>query len=114
MLRYSERKLHELEALDLSGFIFKKDSPSCGLLRVPLYTQDGKSTRNGTGLFARAFVERFPLIPVEEEGRLNNPHLREQFIERVFCDSRWRDLIRSRVTRHAMDLFHPSAKRERA
>jgi uncharacterized protein YbgA (DUF1722 family) len=62
--------------------------------------------RKGVGLFARAYVERFPLIPVEEEGRLCDPLLRENFIERVFCYRRWRDLLQSGVTRQAVVQFH--------
>ena len=63
-------------------------------------------SRNGVGLFARAFIEQFPLIPVEEEGRLCDPTLRENFIERVFCYRRWQDLVQSGVTRQALVQFH--------
>ena len=63
-------------------------------------------SRNGVGLFARAFIEQFPLIPVEEEGRLCEPTLRENFIERVFCYRRWQDLVQNGVTRQALVQFH--------
>lgn len=106
MARFSEERVRELEALDLSGFVFKKDSPSCGVERVRVFTRQGMPSRNGVGLFARAFVQRFPLIPVEEEGRLRDPVLREHFIERVFCYRRWRDLLKGRVTRRAVVDFH--------
>lgn len=99
-------RLPALEGLDLSGFVFKKDSPSCGVERVRTYNEHGMPGRKGIGLFARAYVERFPLIPVEEEGRLCDPLLRENFIERVFCYRRWRDLLESGVTRHAVVQFH--------
>lgn len=104
------RRLRELEGLDLSGYVFKKDSPSCGIERVRLYTQQGMLTRNGVGLFAKAFMERFPLIPVEEEGRLNDPVLRENFVERIFCYRRWRNLTNGRVTRGALVAFHTAHK----
>lgn len=99
-------RLPELEALDLSGYVFKKDSPSCGIERVRLYNRHGMQTRQGIGLFARAFMERFPLIPVEEEGRLCDPLLRENFIERVFCYRRWRDLLQDGLTTHGLARFH--------
>ena len=99
-------RLPALEGLDLSGFVFKKDSPSCGVERVRTYNEHGMPGRKGIGLFARAYVERFPLIPVEEEGRLCDPQLRENFIERVFCYRRWRDLLENGITRHAVVQFH--------
>lgn len=99
-------RLPELEALDLSGYVFKKDSPSCGIERVRLYNRHGMPGRQGVGLFARAFMERFPLIPVEEEGRLCDPLLRENFIERVFCYRRWRDLLQNGVTKNDLVRFH--------
>jgi uncharacterized protein YbgA (DUF1722 family)/uncharacterized protein YbbK (DUF523 family) len=99
-------RIQELEELDLSGYVFKKDSPSCGMERVRIYNDHGIPDRNGVGLFARAFIEQFPLIPVEEEGRLRDPTLRENFIERVFCYRRWQDLVQSGVTRQALVQFH--------
>lgn len=99
-------RIDELKALDLSGYVFKKDSPSCGVERVRIYNELGIPGRKGVGLFARAFIERFPLIPVEEEGRLCDPLLRENFIERVFCYRRYQDLLSSGVTRLAVVRFH--------
>jgi len=99
-------RLDSLEALDLSGYIFKKDSPSCGVERVRIYNQHGMPSRNGIGIFARAFIKRFPLIPVEEEGRLCDPSLRENFIERIFCYHRYLDLVGRGVTRQAVVRFH--------
>jgi uncharacterized protein YbgA (DUF1722 family)/uncharacterized protein YbbK (DUF523 family) len=99
-------RLRSLEDMDLSGYVFKKDSPSCGIERVRIYNQHGMPGRNGVGIFARAFVERFPLIPVEEEGRLCDPLLRENFIERVFCYRRYQDLVNGGVTRRALVQFH--------
>ena len=104
--RITAHRIRELEELDLSGYVFKKDSPSCGMERVRIYNEHGMPGRNGVGLFARAFIEQFPLIPVEEEGRLCDPALRENFIERVFCYRRWQDLVQSGVTRQALVQFH--------
>ena len=99
-------RIAQLMELDLSGYVFKKGSPSCGIERVRLYNEHGVPSRNGVGLFARAFIEQFPLIPVEEEGRLCEPTLRENFIERVFCYRRWQDLVQSGVTRQTLVRFH--------
>ncbi len=99
-------RIAQLMELDLSGYVFKKGSPSCGTERVRVYNEEGVVSRNGIGLFARAFIEQFPLIPVEEEGRLCDSTLRENFIERVFCYRRWQDLIQKGVTRQALVQFH--------
>jgi len=99
-------RIEELKNLDLSGYVFKKGSPSCGIKRVRNYNEHGMPSRNGVGLFARAFIEQFPLIPVEDEGRLCDPTLRENFIERVFCYRRWQDLVQRGVTRQALVQFH--------
>jgi len=88
MLTYCRAKLAELEGEELCGFIFKKDSPSCGLWRVEVYN-NGVPARTGSGLFAHAVTRRLPLLPVEEEGRLADPKLRENFIQRVFTYRRW-------------------------
>lgn len=106
MARFSEQRVRELEPLELAGFVFKKDSPSCGMERVRVYNQHGMPSRAGVGLFARAFMERFPLLPVEEEGRLSDPVLRENFIERVFCYRRWQNLLHERLTRGTVVRFH--------
>ena len=102
----TKNRIAQLMELDLSGYVFKKGSPSCGIERVRIYNAEGIPSRNGVGLFARAFIEQFPLIPVEEEGRLCEPTLRENFIERVFCYRRWQDLVQIGVTRQALVQFH--------
>jgi uncharacterized protein YbgA (DUF1722 family)/uncharacterized protein YbbK (DUF523 family) len=102
----SANRIEELKELHLSGFVFKKDSPSCGVERVRIYNEHGMPGRNGVGVFARAFIEQFPLIPVEEEGRLCDPPLRENFIERVFCYRRYQDLVEGGITRQAVVHFH--------
>jgi uncharacterized protein YbbK (DUF523 family) len=91
MQAFCAAKVKELEGEDLCGFIFKKDSPSSGLFRVKVYN-NGTAVKSGRGLIAAAVAQHFPLLPLEEEGRLNNPLLREIFIERVFSYRRWKDL----------------------
>lgn len=84
MLRYADAKVDALRAMDLSGYLLKRASPSCGMERVKLYDANGVPAKDGVGLFARVLMERMPLLPVEEEGRLSDPRLRENFVERVF------------------------------
>ncbi len=95
---------------DLSGFVFKKDSPTCGLARVKVYDPNGSPSKDGRGLFAAAVAERSPYLPLEEEGRLSDPRLREAFIERVFAYWRLRNLFRSRWTIGALVAFHTAQK----
>jgi uncharacterized protein YbgA (DUF1722 family)/uncharacterized protein YbbK (DUF523 family) len=85
MATFARQRVEALEAEDLSGFILKKNSPSCGLFRVKRYAATGMPEKNGRGFFAAALKERFPLLPIEEDGRLNDPVLRESFIERAFA-----------------------------
>ncbi len=106
LVTMTAKRIEELKELDLSGYVFKKDSPSCGVERVRLYNEQGMPSRNGVGVFARAFIEQFPLIPVEEEGRLCDPPLRENFIERVFCYRRFQGLVQNGITRQAVVRFH--------
>jgi uncharacterized protein YbgA (DUF1722 family)/uncharacterized protein YbbK (DUF523 family) len=91
MLAYARRKVEELRPLQLSGFVLKKDSPSCGMERVKVYGS-GMPRKEGRGLFAQVLMEAFPLLPVEEEGRLCDPRLRENFVERVFAFHRLQSL----------------------
>jgi len=93
MLTWAMKRVEELANEGLCGFIFKSDSPSSGMERVKVYNEKGMAEKKGIGLFARAFIDRFPLIPVEEEGRLHDPRLRENFIERIFTLKRWRELL---------------------
>jgi uncharacterized protein YbgA (DUF1722 family)/uncharacterized protein YbbK (DUF523 family) len=110
MRRFASARVRQLAALDLCGYVFKKDSPSCGMERVRVYAGSGTPSRQGQGLFAAAYRSAFPLIPVEEEGRLNDPALRENFIERIFCYRRWRDLTRTGLRRRALVDFHTRHK----
>ena len=96
---------------DLCGYVLKKDSPSCGMERVKTYGAGGMPERNGRGLFAAALMRRFPSLPVEEEGRLNDPRLRENFIERVFAYRRLKDLFRPAGGRSAISCgFTPRTR----
>nr|MBI3613275.1 DUF523 and DUF1722 domain-containing protein [Nitrospirota bacterium] len=110
MERFSRHRVRELDAMDLSGYVFKQGSPSCGVERVRVYRDQGMPARNGVGLFARIFQERFPLVPVEEEGRLADPSLRDNFLERVFSYARWREWQRRRLTRQGLVAFHTTHK----
>lgn len=110
MEQFSQRRVRELEDLHLSGYVFKKDSPSCGIERVRVYNDRGMPSRNGIGLFARTFIQHFPLMPVEEEDRLNDPIFRESFIERIFCYWRWQNLRSDGTTRAELIEFHTRHK----
>jgi uncharacterized protein YbbK (DUF523 family) len=92
MSGWAKRRVAELEKEGLTGFIFKSDSPSSGMKQVKVYNEIGMASRKGVGPFARAFMEHFPLLPVEEDERLHDPALREKFIERVFALARWKDV----------------------
>ncbi len=93
MLNWAKKRVLELEKENLCGFIFKSNSPSSGLMRVKVYNLNGASEKNGVGLFARTFIQHFPLLPVEEEWRLNDPELREAFIEQIFTLNQWREML---------------------
>lgn len=87
ILSFSHRRVRELESEDLCGFIFKSNSPSCGLRSARICADGEMSAECGSGLFAAAVSRHFPLLPLEEEGRLNDPRIRENFIERAFACS---------------------------
>ncbi len=110
MRRYASKKSRDLGEEDLSGFILKKDSPSCGVFRVRLLDDEGMPSRKGRGLFAEALIERYPFLPVEEEGRLNDPHLRENFFERVFAYRRLQSMFSGRWTIGKLVAFHSREK----
>jgi uncharacterized protein YbgA (DUF1722 family)/uncharacterized protein YbbK (DUF523 family) len=110
MTAWAARRVRELEAENLCGFIFKSDSPSSGLERVKVYNDKGMAEKKGVGLFARAFTRHFPLLPVEEEGRLNDAKLRETFIEQIFTLKRWRETLALPFSlKHLVD-FHARHK----
>jgi len=106
MSEYSRERVRRLEEMDLCGYLLKKDSPSCGMERVKIHTGKGPPPRKGRGLFARQLMDRLPLLPVEEEGRLQEPRLRESFIVRVFAYRRWKDLEAAGRRRGDLVAFH--------
>ncbi len=110
MKRFSGRRVRALRDLDLCGYILKKDSPSCGMTRVRVYGDKNMPNRKGRGLYASALMTAYPNLPVEDEGRLNDSKLRENFIERVFAYRRLCRLFRGRWTRGQVVAFHTAHK----
>ncbi len=105
---YGKRQVHALE--NLSGYIFKSKSPSCGMERVKVYQAGRAPAANGRGIYADAFLAAQPWLPAEEEGRLSNPRLRENFIERVFVYRRWQELLARGLTAGRLVQFHTRHK----
>ncbi|MCG6946848.1 MAG: DUF523 and DUF1722 domain-containing protein [Deltaproteobacteria bacterium] len=110
MITWARKRVQELEKEDLCGFIFKSRSPSSGMERVRVYNEKGIPEKKGVGMFARIFMEHFPLLPVEEDGRLHDIKLRENFIERIFALKRWRDLLDEKKSRGRLVAFHTQHK----
>jgi uncharacterized protein YbgA (DUF1722 family)/uncharacterized protein YbbK (DUF523 family) len=119
MEAWARKRVDELQNDDLCGFIFKSDSPSSGMERVKVYDDKGVPRKIGVGVFARVFMEHFPLTPVEEDGRLHDPLLRENFIERIFTYRRYREVMEEKKdvghfvefhTRHKLLLMAHSPK----
>ena len=110
MLAWAEKRVRALEEENLCGFIFKAKSPSSGMERVKLYDRNGVPTKKGVGLFAWTFMRHFPQLPVEEDGRMHDPHLRENFIESVFVFKRWRDLLAKGLDAAGLVDFHTRHK----
>lgn len=106
MRDYAKAKVADLARLDLCGYVLKKDSPSCGLMRVKIYNEHNMAKRDGRGLYAEELVKRFPILPIEEEGRLNDNWLRENFIERVFAYHRLKQLFQRDWTMGDLVQFH--------
>jgi uncharacterized protein YbgA (DUF1722 family)/uncharacterized protein YbbK (DUF523 family) len=109
MAAFSASRVRDLASANLAGYVLKKDSPSCGLERVRVHTAR-RVTRDGRGLFAEALVGAFPNLPIEEDGRLNDPALRENFVERVFAYQRVRALFSGRWTIRSLVVFHSMHK----
>ncbi len=110
MNTYSQERVQQLESSNLSGYILKSDSPSCGMERVRAYNEKGMPEKKGRGLYADIFMKHFPLTPVEEEGRLNDAGLRDNFIVRVFSFNRLQQLSRNKFSRAALVEFHTRHK----
>ncbi len=94
----------------LRGYIFKRGSPSCGMERVKVYAAGGTPAARGRGVYARELMAAQPLLPVEEEGRLGDPVLRENFLERVFVFHRWLSLREAGLTPAGLVDFHSRHK----
>lgn len=110
MREWARKRLRELERDDLCGFIFKSKSPSSGMRSVKVYGPSGIPSNRGIGIFAGAFMEAYPLIPVEDDGRLNDPSLRENFIERIFVFKRWKEFKKKGRTIGDLISFHTDHK----
>jgi uncharacterized protein YbgA (DUF1722 family)/uncharacterized protein YbbK (DUF523 family) len=110
MKAWARERLEQLATMGLCGFVFKKDSPSSGLFRVKVYDEHGGASRTGSGIFPREVMKRFPLLPLEEEGRLNDLSLRGNFFERVFAFHRWIKLLEEEPTPGGLVRFHTAHK----
>jgi uncharacterized protein YbgA (DUF1722 family)/uncharacterized protein YbbK (DUF523 family) len=110
MLAWARRRVLDLEREDLCGFIFKSGSPSSGMERVKIYYGKGEPAKTGVGIFAREFMRHFPLLPVEDEGRLHDPALRENFLESLFTMKRWRETLALGAKRGHLVDFHTRHK----
>jgi len=110
MLRWARERVIQLDKENLCGFIFKGNSPSSGMERVKVYNNKGIPLKKGRGMFAGIFMDHFPLIPVEEDGRLHDPKLRENFIERIFTMKGWREVISKKRTMGNLVEFHTRQK----
>ena len=110
MRAWARRRVESLAGERLAGYVLKKDSPSCGMERVRIYAGPGTAEKGGRGLFAEALIARFPHLPVEEEGRLWDPRLRENFVERIFAYARLRAFFERRWTVGGLVQFHTAHK----
>ena len=110
MRAWAQKRVKELNREELCGFIFKSGSPSSGMERIKVYDAKGSPAKTGVGLFAREFMQHFPLLPVEDEGRLHAPALRENFLERLFTMKRWRETLALGSKRGHLVDFHTRHK----
>ena len=110
MQEYAAARARGLVPQDLDGYILKSDSPSCGLMHVRVYGSGDAPEGSGQGLFAKALAEEFPYLPIEDEGRLSDPQLRENWIERVFAYHRIKSFFGSRWTLQRLIAFHTAQK----
>jgi uncharacterized protein YbgA (DUF1722 family)/uncharacterized protein YbbK (DUF523 family) len=110
MLSYSRKRVKELQNIDLDGYVVKSRSPSCGMERIRVYGDSNVKRHDGVGRFTEVLMALWPMLPVEEEGRLNDAKIRENFIERVFCRNRWRTLAAAGLSRRRLVEFHTAHK----
>ncbi len=104
-IAHAQRDWHD----QIFGYIVKKDSPSCGMERVKVYRNE-QAQRDGAGLYTMTMMQNFPSLPVEEEGRLGDPVLRESFIKRVYIRKRWQDLVTAGLDWAGLTDFHARHK----
>lgn len=110
MAAYAKKRIEQLKEMDLDGFVLKKDSPSCGMERVKVHMDNGHNRKVGRGVFADILIREMPLLPVEEEGRLCDPVLRENFMQRVFAYRRLRQVFRNGWLPSELVRFHSTEK----
>jgi uncharacterized protein YbgA (DUF1722 family) len=110
LVTWAHKRVAELEKEDLCGFIFKSHSPSSGMEGVRIYNEKGRHVKKGVGVFAKIFMEHFPLLPVEDEGHLHDPRLRDHFIDRIFTLKRWREVRSKKESRGNLIDFHTRHK----
>ena len=108
LVAFAKKRAAELNSI--SGYIFKKGSPSCGLLNVRIYKSNTQVLNTGTGLFAKEIIKAHPLLPVEEEGRLNDPLLRDNFLQRVEIYHHWQQLVTTGIRKKSLLDFHTRHK----
>ncbi len=110
MRTWAQNRVKALEKEGLCGFIFKSDSPSSGMIRVKVYNEKGMPHKTGVGMFTRVFMEHFPLTPVEDDGRLHDPLIRENFILQIFTLKRWREAAAQKPAMGNLVAFHTKNK----
>ena len=110
MKKWALARVKELAKEELDGFVFKRMSPSSGMARVKVYSEAGMPNNKGIGIFAKIFMDHFPFLPAEEDGRLHDPVLRENFIQRIFIHKRWRELVATAKKRGGLVDFHTTHK----
>lgn len=106
MNHWADRRLAALACEDLDGYVLKSNSPSCGMLDVKVFHDNGRVSPQGQGLFASALMERMPLLPVEDERRLNDPRVRENFIARLVAYRELKDQVRGGMAIGSILAFH--------
>ena len=110
MQAFAKKRSKQLAELELDGYVLQKNSPSCGLERISVYRGSQRAHRKGVGMFVQALQAQMPQLPMEEDGRLNDHALRDNFIERIFCRHRWRTLARRDASRGRLVEFHTAHK----
>ncbi|WP_031482685.1 YbgA family protein [Maridesulfovibrio frigidus] len=110
MQKWGAMRLQQLEEQGTCGYVFKYGSPSSGMARVKVYSENGMPRLEGSGLWARMVMDRFPQLPFEDDGRLHDPRLRENFISRVFTLKRWREAMANGRTVGKLVEFHTRHK----